>query len=213
MQVMTTLDRLIDARRSVRKYTDTPPPEECLLKMISAAIKAPSPSNRQPVRFIRVISSGAKAALREAMLLGRERLLTTVTDSDSPKKLRNRVNVSYRFSEFMFDAPALFAVGTTMEVPSLTESLPDPGYCGRRDERHRDLDISVGLALMGYLLKGEELGLGSCILTAPLIFIDEPEKSLSLDGTSVRCFITTGYPAEKPAFISRKELAEIYREV
>jgi nitroreductase len=113
----------------------------------------------------------------------------------------------------MFDAPALFAVGTPTTVLGLAERLPGPASAMNLHGRHRDLDISVGLSLMGYLLKGEELGLGSCILTAPLVFIEEPEKLLSLEKIDIRCFITTGYPDEEPTFIRRKEFAEIYREV
>jgi hypothetical protein len=36
-----------------------------------------------------------------------------------------------------------------------------------------DLDISIGLSLMAFVLKGESIGLGSCILTAPLVFIED----------------------------------------
>ena len=50
------------------------------------------------------------------------------------------------------------------------------------------VDIAVGLALKGYLLKGEELGLGSCILTAPLIFIQDKDirKAVFAKGTSLQ---------------------------
>jgi nitroreductase len=62
-------------------------------------------------------------------------------------------------------------------------------------------------------LKGEELGLGSCILTAPLLFIQEPERILGLKGIEIKCFVTTGYPDEEPAYIKRKDITEIYRDI
>jgi nitroreductase len=229
---MTHLDRLINGRRSIRKYTGTPPPEEWLQQMITAAMTAPSPSNRQPVRFIRLRSPGVRAALQQAMGLGREKLLAEVAESVGSKRRRNWINAYYRFAAFMFEAPALFAVGTSATSLSIAEKLPVvetgvgkprlsdgrdaveiDGVQGRKDGRQRDLDISVGLALMGYLLKGEELGLGSCILTAPLIFIEEPEKILSQPRINIRCFLATGYPDEEPAPIRRKEFADIYREI
>jgi nitroreductase len=210
---MTPLDKLINRRRSIRKYKPEFPPEECVRKMILSAMRAPSPTNSQPVRFIRILTPELKDCLHEAMREGEECLLETVKNSTSSKRLRNWVNAYRRFSEFMFDAPVLFAVGTTMTFLNLAEKLFRAGAMEQGHKKHRDIDIAVGLALKGYLLKGEELGLGSCILTAPLIFIQEPEGILGLKGIEVKCFVTTGYPDEEPAYIKRKDITEIYREI
>jgi nitroreductase len=210
---ITPLDKLINRRRSIRKYKPQCPPEEGIRQMILAAMRAPSPSNSQPVRFIRVLSPELKDRLLQAMREGEERLLEAVKNANSSKRLRNWVNAYRRFSEFMFDAPALFAVGTTMTFLNLAERLFRAGAIEQGHKKHRDIDIAVGLALKGYLLKGEELGLGSCILTAPLIFIQEPEGILGLKGMEIKCFVTTGYPDEEPAYIKRKDITEIYRTI
>ena len=210
---MTPLDKLINQRRSIRKYKPECPPEEWLKKMILAAMRAPSPSNSQPVRFIRILSPELKDCLLRAMRAGEERLMDAVGNSSNPKRLRNWINAYRRFSEFMFDAPVLFAVGTTMTFLNLAVRLARAGAMEQGHKRHRDIDIAVGLALHGYLLKGEELGLGSCILTAPLLFIQEPEGILGLKGMEIKCFVTTGYPDEEPLYIKRKDITEIYREV
>jgi nitroreductase len=210
---MTPLDKLIDGRRSIRKYKEVPPPEDWIKMMIMAAMKAPSPSNSQPVRFIQLRSSEIKIRLHEAMQDGRVRLLRVISESGGSKRLKNFVNSYYRFSEFMFHAPVLFAVGTTLKFLNLAERLGRASMREQGYKKHRDLDISVGLALKGYLLKGEELGLGSCILTAPLIFIEEPEKILPVEGVEIKCFVTTGYPDEEPSYITRRDMTEIYREI
>jgi nitroreductase len=127
--------------------------------------------------------------------------------------LRNWINAYSRFSEFMLDAPVLFAVGTTMTFLNLAERLFRAGEMEQAHKKHRDIDIAVGLALKGYLLKGEELGLGSCILTAPLMFIKEPEEILGLKGMEIKCFVTTGYPDEEPVYIKRRDFKDIYREI
>jgi len=176
-------------------------------------MRAPSPTNSQPVRFIRIRSPELKDCLLQAMRDGEERLLEAVKNASSSKRLRNWVNAYSRFSEFMFDAPVLFAVGTTMTFLNLAERLVRAGAMEQGHKKHRDIDIAVGLALKGYLLKGEELGLGSCILTGPLIFIQEPEGILGLTGMEIKCFVTTGYPDEEPAHIKRKNITEIYREI
>ncbi|MEN6318806.1 MAG: nitroreductase family protein [Syntrophaceae bacterium] len=209
----TPLDILIYGRRSIRKYKEEHPPEEWIKKMILAAMQAPSPTNSQPVRFIRLISPQVKENLHQAMVRGRERLLDAIKDSSSSKRLKNWVNAYFRFSEFMFNAPALFAVGTTLTFVSLSERLFRAGMMEQGHKKHRDVDIAVGLALKGYLLKGEELGLGSCILTAPLIFVEEPEKILSVEKIDIKCFVTTGYPDEEAGYIKKKALNEIYREI
>jgi nitroreductase len=210
---ISPLDKLIDGRRSIRKYKHECPPQECVRKMILAAMRAPSPSNSQPVRFIRIVSPELKERLLQAMRAGKECLLEAVNNASNAKRLTNWVNAYSRFSEFMFDAPVLFAVGTTLTFLNLAERLFRAGAMEQGHKRHRDIDIAVGLALKGYLLKGEELGLGSCILTAPLLFIQEPEDILGLKGMEIKCFVTTGYPNEEPAHIKRREFTEVYREI
>ena len=142
-----------------------------------------------------------------------EQALECVASGEIKFHPENWVNTYSRFSEFMFDAPVLFAVGTTMTFLNLAKRLSQAGAMEQGHKRHRDIDIAVGLALNGYLLKGEELGLGSCILTAPLIFIREPEGILGLKGMEIKCFVATGYPDEEPAYIKRKDISEIYRKI
>ena len=59
----TSLDKLIDGRRSIRKYKTDMPPSEWIDKIIYSATRAPSPSNSQPVRFIRISSHRIKNEL------------------------------------------------------------------------------------------------------------------------------------------------------
>lgn len=209
----TPLDKLIQGRRSIRKYTGKMPPEEWIKKMILVAMKAPSPTHSQPVRFIRILSPAVKEQIHQAMRQGREKLLHAIAEAASATRLKNWVNAYFRFSEFMFHAPVLFSVGTTSTFVSLSERLYRAGLRELGHKKHRDVDIAVGLALKGYLLKGEELGLGSCILTAPLMFIEDPETIFPLKGIEIKCFLTTGYPDEEPEDIKRKDFDEIYREL
>lgn len=210
---MTHLDKLISQRRSIRKFKPYAPPEDWIKKMITAGGKAPSPSNRQPVRFFRIASSEIRKRLYLALQEGREFLLAEISGMEREKRLKNWINTYYRYSEFMFDAPVLFAVGTSLKHLTFFERIKSTGIRQKEFSVQRDMDISVGLSLMGYILKGEDLGLGSCILTAPLIFIEEPEKILSLEQILIRCFLTTGYADEEPAYIQRKNIDEIYKEI
>jgi len=207
---MGGIEEIIFRRRSIRKFKPDVPPSEWIDGMVLCGSRAPSPSHSQPVRFVRVMSSGAKDRLREAMAKGRQALLDKIAQAGGSKKARNYVNSYFRFSEFMFEAPVLMCVGTD---PQAGRDLSDYPEIEDKGRRRRDLDISVGLAVKGYLLKGEELGLASCILTAPLMYADNPEEALGTGGVDIRCFIVSGWPAEEPPPLERKTLSEVFRVV
>jgi nitroreductase len=208
---IATFDDLVSRRRSIRKYKPEIPPEEWIEMMIHCATLAPSPSNIQPVRFLKITSNKLKAALHDSMTAGRLHFLKTLEKSGGPKKLKNWINSYYRFSEFMFKAPLLFAAGTVTSTTGFSRTLFEAGLLERYDRK--DLDITLGLALNGFILKGEALGLGSCILTAPLVFIYNVEKILGTGDVDIRCFITVGFPDEVPRSIERKSVRELYMEV
>ena len=210
---MSWLDELIDGRRSIRKYKPDTPPVEWINSMITCASRAPSPSNSQPVRFIRICSPTTRDALGQAMISGRQRFLQDMEALGKPKRLRNWVNAYYRFSEFMFNAPFLFAVGTVASISGFSKKLVHAGILKHEEIKDAELDIAVGLALKGFLLKGEELGLGSCVLTAPLAFVSNIEDVLGIKDVLIKCLVTVGFPDEEPRRLERKGVGDIYSEV
>ena len=210
---ISPLDRLIDKRRSIRKYKEDMAPPEWIREMLRCAGRAPSPSNSQPVRFIGIESSQKKDALARAMALGRDEFLETLKAKGGSKRVRNWINAYYRFSEFLFTAPMVFAVGTAAPSGGFSGKLIEAGLVDGYERKTTESDISVGLALKGFILKGEELGLGSCILTAPLVFVPHIEEILGIEDICIKCLITVGFSDEEPRFIERKGLAEIYRAI
>ena len=207
---MPDLDDLLTGRRSIRRYTTAAPPEAWLESMILSATWAPSPRNSQPVRFIRIESPETRSRLHEAMLSGRERLLDKAAACDRPKRLRNWINAYWRYSEFILRAPVLFAVGTVTPEGSFSSHLRQAGIINGDKRDDTDLDISVGLALQGFILKGGELGLGTCILTAPLSFIMDAGNIFGIKDIVIKCFVTAGFPDEIPATPERIPVADIY---
>lgn len=127
--------------------------------------------------------------------------------------LKNIVANYFRFLMFMFDAPLLFAVGTVPAHRSVAERLTASGIVPPNVRTMEDDDLTVGLAVMAWMLKAEELGLGSCILTAPLLYLDAPEELLGVSPVALKCFLTLGVPDEKPAAPGKKSVAESYREL
>jgi len=210
---MKSLDSLIQNRRSIRKYLPDAPPMEFITAILQCSAYAPSPSNIQPVRFVRILSRQTIEQLKQAVEIGRDALLKKAETSVQPKKIRNLIQAYFRFSAFMFDAPALFAIGVIRDAQSFSGKLMEAKVISQDNRGDTDQDISVGLALKGFLLKAHELGLGACILTAPLVFAPQAGTILGLTDIQIKCFVTLGFPDEAPAFIEKKRVADIYREI
>lgn len=208
---MQSLDDIIRKRRSIRKYKSGIPEWNHIESMLECATYSPSPSNTLPVRFYRLTSDHIREELKTEMESGKKYFLKKVETTGSGKKIRNIINAYYRFSEFMFTAPYLFAVGTT-GVVSFSDRLSDAGIIEGKIMKNTDFDITTGLALKGFCLKGAELGIGTCILTAPLVYMRDAGAILGED-VRISCFVTAGYPDEVPKDIERKQVSDIYIEM
>ena len=213
---MKTIDELIYNRKSIRKYQNKIPSDDHIKSMIQCAIRAPSPSNCQPIRFINIKSKEIRANLNKALISNYKILLEKCKESEFPKKNKNLINTYFRFSEFMTRAPILLAVGIstkTNEIKSFSKKLLEAKLLTKDTRNDTDLDITTGLSLKGFILKGESLGLGTCILTAPLTFIDNINNIIDEHDIIIKCFITVGYKAHDPSLTKKKPLCEIYKEI
>lgn len=207
------VENLIFQRRSIRKYQDQRLPEEWIEALLRCAHQAPSPSNRQPVRFVRIESAACIERLKQALAQGHEDLLVRHRAVGGPARLRNRINVYHRYAGTMFQAPHLMAVGVNTETKGFADHLAAGGLDTRGLTSSTDLDMTVGLALQALMLKAQALGVGSCILTAPLVFIDDPMHLLGLELMKINCFLTLGLPAETPRPPERLPLDAVVKVV
>ena len=211
------LDTLIQSRRSIRKYKKEVPPAALIMEMVSAASFAPSPSNSQPVRFFNLTRASTKERLYQAMEKGRDELIARIEargiSSRESRRKKNIIAYYWRYSAFMFNAPVILAVGTRFPTESFSTRLNEGGMDPSSHNEDRDSAITLGLALKGFLLKAQALGLGTCILTAPLHFISHVNKILGIENVRVHCFTTVGFPDESPRGVGRKNIEEIYKEI
>jgi nitroreductase len=208
---MSILDQLLIERRSIRKYQPETPPEACLEQMLRLAALTPSSSNRQPVRLMRIASPDIKASLQKAMEAGYERFLQLAATAQNPKNMRNWINTYYRYSAFMFGAPWLLAIGTIAAPAGFTRILAEAGVAATDNRWETDADIALGMVLQAVILKGQELGIASCVLTAPLAFIAGVENILGVEDVKIKCFLTLGFADEKPLAPPKKDLPQLYR--
>lgn len=203
------LQDLVMARRSIRRYTDQPVPETWIEKILRCGAQAPSPSNSQPVRFVRIASPDLRDTLRQALDDGHTRLLTRNREMSGGAKLRNRINTYRRYCEFMLQAPVLLGVGVLTGGTSFAGHLVAAGLMDHDPRQGMDALITVGLALKAMLLQAQALGLGSCILTAPLVFIRDAEGILDLKDLRLICLLTLGFTAESPPPVKRLPLETV----
>ena len=210
---MDRFDQLIQNRRSIRKYKAAVPSEDMIRQMIACAAMAPSPSNSRPVRFVRIQSETVRQQMQQSLEEGYQMFLKRNREGKNDKRLRNRINVYKRYSDFIFSAPLLLAVGFSAGHAGFSKILAEAGILETDQRESIDLDISVGLALKGFLLKAETLGVGTCIVSAPMVFIRNIESILGLTDMRVRCLLTAGYPDEIPSHIERLGVDQMYRVI
>lgn len=206
----TGLAHLIEKRRSIRSYLQKSPPDEWIEKLLHCARWAPSPSNRQPVRFILVESEDKKNCLKKALIDGKERLISMVDEKNCPKKLKNWIRYYFRHSEILFSAPWLFAAGLSDETNGFTQRLSNAGLIDENEASDSGDQMALGMALDNFMLKACELGLGSCVLTAPIVFLRHSGQWPVLPQINLKNFITAGFIDERPAIPSRKPIADIF---
>ena len=207
------LTELLHQRRSQRSYLPEKPPLTWLKEIVRCGRTAPSPGNSQPVRVRWIDSESSRSRLQEALARRRETFLQKHAEKKGSKRIRNYIRVYYRYSEFMFTAPWLLMVGTVPTSPGFADHMTAAGLCSRSPSKQTDKDITVGLFVSAMLLKATELGLDSCVLTAPLVFLEEENTLPTFAHFTPKCFVTLGYGAKTPPKTSRLELASILERV
>ena len=154
---------LAESRRSVRRFTARTVSREAILRVLAAARWAPSNHNRQPWRFLVLQDRNQVKKLSE------------LVKTEITQKLKSLPQVAAGYSAefahhatFFSDAPVLIAV---LHKKPLSFSA---GLLKGVD--HPDLvsgePLSVAMAVQNLLLAAHTLGLGTCVMTAPLLAVD-----------------------------------------
>jgi len=177
--------RLLDARRSIRKFKKSPVPDEVIARILAAGVQAPSGKNRQNWRFY--VLSGKKRdeylALSQKSWLGIKDVLE--------KRLKPSL---YEFTERFFytlgDAPVVILCYS----------------CNDSDERYLTSIGSVYMAVENMNLAAFAEGLGCCTMGAPLEVKQEVDQFVGVDQLpehkegrlELLCALVLGYPDHNP---------------
>jgi nitroreductase len=197
---------LIYGRRSVRRYTDQPVPEELILRILEAGRWSPTAGDLNPWRMI-VIRGENKDKLEEltrkrAVYMGTRRDMASTAhideNADPAKRERARAALAkfYRTGGFMtmgFRAPVIIVM------------LGHLGGAAWED---------VPACIQNMLLEAHSLGLGCCWYPAELGERSgyEWKTILEIPGIAeyaVVAWFSIGWPAESPKPRPRKPLDEV----
>jgi nitroreductase len=189
---------LIRSRRSIRRFAHRPVSRDVIERLLEAARWAPSNHNRQPWRFLVIEQSERIAALADCVkqhLPGRLTALPAVASAYAHEFAHHATSFA--------GAPVLL-VACHQRPVSVSGALLD-------GLRHPTLvsgePLSVAMAVQNLLLAAHSLGLGACVLTAPLLVGDALAPLLRVPaGFDVTCCVALGYSDESPAAPRRKSL-------
>ena len=183
-----TLHRLIQERRSIRRYTDRPVERALIERLLTAATWAPSAHNRQPWRFAVLEDADTQRRLADAM----NAVLRTDLAADGLPPDQIQAHAARRHAR-LTHAPLLILLCCTM---SDMHGYPDQK---RRDTERLMATQSLALAGQNLLLAAHAEGLGACWLCAPLFCPEVVRDTLGLPPDwEPQAFISLGWPAEAP---------------
>ena len=179
--------RLVQGRRSIRRYQDRPVDRAVLEDLLTCAAWAPSAHNRQPWRFCVVTGKERKERLSAAM--GERWAADLRADGGDAGSIERRIAISHTR---MTSAAALIAVSLSMEE---MDAYADE----RRRAAERTMAVqSTALACQNLLLAAHAHGLGACWMCAPLFAPELVREMLGLPETwQPQALITLGYAAEE----------------
>ncbi len=189
---MNTLEA-IAARRSIRRFKDTPLRDEMIQIILTAAIQAPSGKNRQPWRF--VIVKGDKRA--EMIQIMREKIVTAKADGEDLGSCEWSVRV-------MEQAPVTIFVFNPEGIRPWIEHSVNQMFDDVVNIQ------SIGAAIQNMLLAAQDLGLGSLWICDTLYAYEELCQWLGEEGEMIAA-VSFGYADESPAARPRKTLSEVSR--
>ena len=186
-----TVPAFLEARRSIRAFTDEPVARDALDGLVEAACIAPAPHHSRPWRFVVVDSDAAKRDLAAGM---GERWRTDLrADGMAPARVDELVAASH---EKLEDAPALVLGCLTWDG---LDRYPDPAR--QRAEWGMAL-LSLGAAVENLMVAAADADLASCWVAAPIFCPEAARDALGLPEVWLpHALVLVGHP--DPAYVGR----------
>lgn len=184
----------ISNRKSIRKFSSRDISKNIIENILEAGIKAPSPKNIQPWKFI-VLSGNSKNELIKVIEKGMENV---------------KSSFGLLLKEINFLASAEASIKIMEEAPVIIIVINTENKCNdKKTPVKKFLEManvqSAGAAIENMLLAALEYGLGSLWISDIYYTIEEIGSWLKTDRQIIAA-VALGYPAEDPAPSAKKEL-------
>lgn len=196
--------KVMEARRSIRKFKTDPVPDESIKELINAGKLAPSGTNIQPTRYVIIKSEDARAKLMECTPLPfvakAPVIIACCIDNEAVGTTQSRVK-ELREAKAFVDTPLekeLDYTDTTNKRKNTMDLAAVKAY----------LSLNAAIAIDHITLRAVDLGLGSC-----WIMMFDREKVKNLLGLGDRyetiALIPIGYPDQDPGPRPRLAIEEL----
>ena len=169
------------SRRSVRTFSSEPVARDVLVRIMEAAITAPSSTNRQPWRFTVVRAVAMRARIVEAVSRKTAEMKAIIARSHHAEDFGN-------YGDFFHEplaAAQVIVVPQYREYPDLIANLiasggGDPAQFSTASAMQAEL-VSTSTAIMTLLLQAHAEGLGACMMAGPMVARREIHALLGID--------------------------------
>jgi len=191
---------LLKSRRSIRRFTDRKPARVEIERLIEAASWAPSNHNRQGWRFIvfedrkqiRSLAEQVRNCIAEAM-------------KNAPRLAESYADELIHLAG-AFDQSPILILAMHKKTPAIGRSL----LALATSELASGEALSTAMAVQNLLLAAHVMGLGACVMTAPLLAGEVWKSPADFPaGFEFTCLIAVGYAANTPPPPKRKNLEHI----
>ena len=184
---------LIKSRRSIRQFTGQRPDRNDIERLIEAAGWAPSNHNRQGWKFIVFEDREQIESLAQ-----RVRLTIKKMTEDSHRLIADKSQELIHFAGIFEEAPVVI-LAMHKKTLAVGKKMANELVSGEA--------LSTAMAVQNLLLAAHALGLGACVMTAPLlaedVWTDLPA------GFEPTCIVALGYAAQVPEAPRRKKLEHL----
>ena len=211
------LHDLIYSRQSVRKFKDTPVPDEDVLKILDAVRVGPSSENEQNWHFIVVRNEEFKRKLGEVITAGQQKISAEVAVSDE-KQAKRFEKFTKLFTLFALKAPVLVMVYSFSALPA---AYREYNIIKRPQEDIDELFLQspammgLGAALEHAVLTMMEMGYGTTMMTSQnwahkdIEKLVEEEIGFQREGWFLASMMPIGVPDGELKSPGRKNMEEI----
>jgi nitroreductase len=203
----------IKGRTSIRRFKQSPVPDEDIRKILDAGRLAPSANNTQPWSFLVIKDKEILRKMAGAVRDMVDRMIPFAEDEKQAQRLAAYKGTYYTFFE---NAPVVIAVFMEGYDAGTNRLLGRMGYSAEDIMRLRPNPglQSVAACVEHMLLATHALGYGSCWMTGPLVAQEAFEKLLGYGKEKhIAAVLPVGVPDEHPQARPRKRLEDIVRGV